>query len=279
MSGKRKPIGLPMDGATEQELQREASSNTKGQEIELLSRLALGALLMGSDELTRRLQQAQQSLEAEPEFAQQDLDTGEETVVDLLRYMGIGLLAQGQRRMARRVRRGYYFSLGVTSWFVESLDRATDNPLVRPVRRPIETQLERLGQEIGRVVTEGRLEEQKARQLTEETLSETVEEVFVSVSDSPEVEILIRRVVGQQSAGLAGVIVGNTRRVSVSADNLVEGIARRLLRRKPRAELPPSPLLGKPQSMYALEEKDGLPRLGDEGAVVVDYLNVKGDAT
>jgi hypothetical protein len=44
--------------------------------------------------------------------------------------------------------------------------------------------------------------------------------------------------------------MSNSRQLGVSADDLAEGVLRRLLRRKQRRELPPSLLAGKPLTMY-----------------------------
>jgi hypothetical protein len=38
--------------------------------------------------------------------------------------------------------------------------------------------------------------------------------------------------------------------VTVAGDDALEGLVRRVLRRKPRRDLSPSPMLGKPQDMY-----------------------------
>jgi hypothetical protein len=272
MGEKRRPIDLSGERTSAPRRQRSGSSDADFEQVTLLSRLALGALLIGGDEVIRRVQQAQQTIEAEPDPAGDTSGNEEETAVDLLRYLGIGLLAQSQRRMARRVRRGYFFSRGVTNTFFETLNWATDNPIARPIRRPIEARLIRLAEEVGRVVNEGRLEERQARRLTSEALNETVDEVFVTVSDSPEIEELIRRVIGQQSAGLASIVVSNTRKISLSADDLAEGIVRRLVRRKPRSALPPSPLVGKPQTMYGLDEKEKLLGPDSEGGVAADLI-------
>ncbi len=106
------------------------------------------------------------------------------------------------------------------------------------------------------VISEGRREEQKARLLADNTVSEIIDEVLDFVSESPEVEQLIKDMIGQQSAGLAGVVTDNTRSVTVAGDYLLETVARRLLRRKPRQELPPSPLAGDQQEMYSADTSE-----------------------
>jgi hypothetical protein len=57
--------------------------------------------------------------------------------------------------------------------------------------------------------------------------------------------------VGQKSVGLATVLADNTRTLTATADDVADGTLRKLLRRMPRQELPPSPLEGKSQTMYS----------------------------
>lgn len=47
----------------------------------------------------------------------------------------------------------------------------------------------------------------------------------------------VRRLARQESAGMTGTLMGNTRQVTTSADDLAEGVVRRLLRRGPRPPL------------------------------------------
>jgi hypothetical protein len=230
-------------------------SSLEFERLQLLTRLLLGSLTQGSGELMERLRDLEHEIEADPELMEQDLGPDDETVYDLLRYLGIGLFARGQKRLARRTRRGYYFSLGVTSWFLEQLDRATDNPLARPVRRPIESRVRSFWEQVGLIAHEGKREEQTARVLTRQAAIVTLDELADSLAENPELADLIRRQVTEKSAGLAEVVVDNTRRVTARADDVVEDLVRRLLRRKPREELPPSPLMGRPQTMYSPEAR------------------------
>jgi hypothetical protein len=239
----------------------EELSSLEFERLQLLTRLLLGSLTQGSGELMERLRDLEREIEVDPELLEQDLGPGDETVYDLLRYLGIGLFARGQKRLARRTRRGYYFSLGAASWFLEQLDRATDNPLARPVRRPIESRVRSVWEQVGLIAQEGKREEQTAKVLTRRAAIVTLDELSDSLVENPELADLIRRQVTEKSAGLADVVIENTRRVTARADDVAEGLVRRLLRRRPRKELPPSPLMGKPQTMYSPEaqalEKDG----------------------
>ena len=71
------------------------------------------------------------------------------------------------------------------------------------------------------------------------------------LAESPELTDMIVELVSQQGKGMAGAVGDNARSLSVIADNATESFARRLLRRKPRQELPPSPMRDVPQTMYS----------------------------
>lgn len=218
--------------------------------LQLLARFLSGALILGGDELLQRLRRFQREVEAEP-LRLPASAPDQETTGDLVRYLAIGLFARGQKQVARGVRRGVGVSLGLTRSILGGLDRLTDNRFARPLRQPVEGRLKALGREAAQVIDEGRLEEQNARYLAGQTVGEVIDELLDYLSENPEVADLIRRQIGAQSAGLAGVVAENTRSVTVVGDYAVEGLIRRLLRRRPRHDLPPSPYAGKPQTMYA----------------------------
>jgi hypothetical protein len=51
-------------------------------------------------------------------------------------------------------------------------------------------------------------------------------------------------------------MIRNSREVTVTADGLLERVARRLLKRPPREDLSESPIAGKPQTMYQFTPGD-----------------------
>jgi hypothetical protein len=225
----------------------------ESENLQLLSRFLIGVALLGSDELMERLRFLQGELEAGPDLLASDASLEQESELELLRYLSIGLLVRGREAVVSGVRRGRQLTLGGTKSLLSGVDRLTDNPLTRPFRRSVVARARDLGEKASVVIGEGRREEQKARLLADNTISEIIDEVLDFVSESPEVEQLIKDMIGQQSAGLAGVVTDNARSVTVAGDYLLEGVARRLLRRKGRQELPPSPLAGEPQDMYSAD--------------------------
>ena len=227
------------------------------EDLQLLSRLLVGLLLTGSNQLMQIVRDLQREIEADPGLLTQDVYADDETTLDLLRYLAIGLLARGQKRLARGVSKGIRLSLSATGWTLRTLDRWTDNRFTRPFRRPIESGLWNLEQDADLIIKEGRLEEQNARLLAGQTVGEIIDELLDFMSENPDLAEFIQELIGRQSVGLAGVVRDNARQVSSTGDYIAEGVVRRLLRRRARREMPPSPLMGKPQTMYSLEGPAG----------------------
>ena len=227
-------------------------SNTtdRSEDLERLSRVLVGLLLLGGDALAQRLREFEAQIEARADVVDQDGSAGDETTWDLVRYLAVGTLVLGQKRIVRGVHEGVLLSMGTADWMADRLDKWTDNRLMRPFRRPIESRWRRMKQQAGLIIEEGRLEEQNSRLLASHTADEIMDEIMEYVARDPELALLVREQIAAQSSGLAEVVAGNTREVTVAADEAVEGVVRRFLRRKPRGALPPSPYLGKPQAMY-----------------------------
>jgi methyl-accepting chemotaxis protein len=230
------------------------------EDIELVSRFLLGLLIFGGEELLSRLRTAQQRIEASRDLVAVDVVPDDESMTDLLGYLTLGMFVRGQKRLARRIDRGIRFTMSTAGWALGTLNRLTDNRLARPFRQPIEQRMFELVMEGQQVIYEGRREVHASRMLATKTVDETIDEVVQILAENPEVTAAIQQVIAGQGAGLTGTVVGNARHLGMSADDLAETMARRLLRRKPRRELPPSPLAGKPQTMYGT----GVPSPGAE---------------
>ena len=223
----------------------------------LLTRFLLGLLLVGSDELMSRLQALQSELEAGTGLAVSEIVSEDTATRDWLGYMAVGMFLQGQKRLSRGIRRGVRLSVGVTGRALGIVNRLTDNPLGRPVRRPVESFLWNLVQEGERAVREGRAEAQNARLLAGRTLAEISDDLMEYIIENPELMVMIRRQVGEQSIGLASTATSSARQLGAGADGAIEGAVRRILRRQPRRELPPSPLPADPQVVYSRRPSAG----------------------
>lgn len=219
----------------------------------LLSRFLMGALFMGGDELIGRLRRFQEDIETEPWRVDGGSNIEQESTTALFRYLAVGLYARGQRRVTKAARAGFRFSVGAAGWLLGGANRLTDNRLARPFRRAASARMQSLGEQALEVAKEGRREEQVARLLAGMTINDIIDLVLDYIATSPDVDELIKDLIGQQSVGMATMVADNARSVTVVGDYVAEGLVRRILRRAPRGELPPSPLAGKPQIMYKIE--------------------------
>ena len=231
--------------------------------VQLLARFLMGAAIMGGDELFQRLRYFQQEIDAEPWVLAGDSSLDQASNVALLRYLAIGLFVRGQKTVGNGVQRAFRAALGTTNWALGRADRLTDNPLTGPLRRRMAERVQAFGKGTAQIIREGQREEQVSRRLAGQTINEIIDEVLDYVAENPEIQASIRHLVTQQGVGLANVVADNSRTVTVAADYVAERLVRRILRRTPRAELPPSPLTGMPQTMYEAEA----PNIGEDSDV------------
>jgi hypothetical protein len=141
--------------------------------------------------------------------------------------------------------------MGAVRWTVRTLDRLTDNPVGRPVRRPIARRARRWEQQLALLIQEGEIEEETSKVLASESIGLIIDQVVDLVAENPELDRLLAELVSQKSVGYATVMADNTRTLTATADDITDALLRKLLRRKPLRELPPSILEGKPQTMYS----------------------------
>jgi hypothetical protein len=241
---------VPSQNATDEE-SLTPGPGVDSRDLELLTQFLVGLLVVGGGEMMQRIREVRRGLAAHPEFTDGTDALDESSALELARYLAIGLALRGQARLAKGVRRGFHVSLGTASWALGWLDRATDNRLMRPVRRPVESRLLQWVRQTGQVIREGQLEEQQGKLLARETIFEIIDEVIEFVAENPEAATWIQEVIGGQSIGLATMVRDNARQMTVAGDGMAEGVVRRILRRTPRQALPPSPLAGRRQTMYA----------------------------
>ena len=246
--------GEVLEGEVSDEAWPPTQAALEFENLQLLSRFLLGALLMGGGAFTGIMRDVQREIEAQPQLLAQDAEVEDESLRDLMRYLSIGLFVRGQKKAVGLVQSGFRLSVDATRWVLGGADRASNSWFARPVRRALAPRLRRLEREAELVIEEGRLEEQNAKVMTAETIDELVDQVVDALAKSPELTDMVIDLVGQQGAGMASVAGDNARSLSVLADNLSERLVRGLLRRKPRQELPPSPLVGVRQTMYSAEE-------------------------
>lgn len=209
-------------------------------DLHLLSRLLIGLAYVGSDELISRLRTIGSAVAADIETYGGTIPD-DESMAEMLSYLALGTMLRGQRRLARRMRQGLDLSRQAAGWALSTADRLTSNRLARPFRQSVERRMWVALLEGQQAIAEGRRESQTSRLLAERTVEELVDDVIEAMLQNPELMVSIQRLVAQQSVSLTGTVVGQTRQLTESADDVAEGIVRRVLRRGPRPPLSPTP--------------------------------------
>lgn len=202
-------------------------------------RLLVGLALEGTDELSRRLR-AWEAEVVQKKVTPPPTDPGSHTMsdADRLFYALIGMTFAIRQRAARDMA-GWLLSPGrVIQQMSDNVDKLSQNPLLRPFIKPVKDQADALGQqmqdEVERWIALGQAEERHSRAVARVAVPELIDEVLEILAENPELRALIQ----QQSVGLAGEVVDSMREVTVTADAVVEGIVRKMLRRAPRKQLP-----------------------------------------
>ncbi len=218
-------------------------------------RLLVGGLILGSEAFQNRLQSWKgekpqdlpEAVDAEPQsplvfdplpdqLPPPGLEIHSKDEISDLRYALVGLIFEGEEQLEK--------SLALTMRAGRFVGKIV-NPLIRPIANlpnPAQKSFERLAKrgqsEVDRWVSRGREEEYQSRQFAQETAKTTVIESITYVAQTPALQELVQ----QQSVSLAMQILEQIRENAVSADYFFEGLARYLLRRRPRYLLPePSP--------------------------------------
>lgn len=205
-----------------------------------LTRLLVGAALIGLDELTRQLPEWEQK--ATQDTTRGEQSSGPETAgqqsppVSRSRALGdtssalLGLVFQSEDLL----RRG-----GATLGRVERATWKLAAPIRKPLRTwrlfgPVRRQYDRMAErgetQVERWAQLGRAEARYSRAFTEGAIQGTFDRSMDELSQAPQIQDLVT----QQTTSMAGEMINEMRARSVSADTLAEGIVRKLLRRPAR---------------------------------------------
>ncbi len=215
-----------------------------------IASLLVGGTIEGVDTLIDRLKTYETELaeeEAEREAAAEAtadaraaLDPAEgvvETDGDLLRYMLIGMAYDMQRGLGRGISLASKLTANTLNIAHRMSRPFANNSLTRPVQSRIDRLALRGQARVEEWVRFGREAEPHSRALANKTYHELVDELINQMAENPEIQELIT----QQSLSLAGEVRDEVRERTVTADNVMENLVRRVLRRAPRAELPEPP--------------------------------------
>ncbi len=213
--------------------------------LQSITRLMVGLALIGSDELLKRLQTLEYTLAANPPDPQDMADkirtspTGQ-FIPDEVRHALIGLAFEVQQQVRVNTPR----LLNSADQIIRDLTRPAQSilghlPIVGALSKALGVQyddLQRRGEDrVKRWIAIGQREEARSRLIADQTYNRIVDDFINYLGDKPEVQQLI----AGQTTGLAGEVLDEVRERTVSGDSFLEGIVRAVLRKTPRAELPP----------------------------------------
>ncbi|MCP4362427.1 MAG: hypothetical protein GY796_30850 [Chloroflexi bacterium] len=199
--------------------------------VESLLRLLVGASIEGPAELAERLQQWEELA------AQQQAESAlaEDFTPEQLRYALVGFIFESHTQL-----RGSLSRLGRLASISGKLMLKATRPISssRPMQ-PVHKRIDQLAAQgetaVNQWIARGQIEEPQSRLIAREALGETVDEVINHLAENPEIQHLVT----QQGVGLAGELVDNVRSRTVTADTVLERLARGFLKRPPREQLPP----------------------------------------
>lgn len=235
--------------------------------VEMLTRLALGLGLEGVDELLVKLKQWEAEIADGTDIAAGSAD---ETPTDKLRYLLIGAMFESQRRTRKRLNRaseaaGRVYGVLRDNWWIQAGESLLADRF----------------DSMNRLILEGRLQEQNARRLSRRMTGGTIDEILTYLTENENVDRLvnsqvdqlqenphvqnlskdivenfvenpepIRKLVSNQSIGLTSELAEEVRERAVTLDMLAESIVRRILRRPSRSTLPEPPEEVKSRARY-----------------------------
>ncbi len=240
-----------------------------------LTRLMLGGALIGMDELQRQLQQWEHAVDrlyssrtatqsksqtptatdvpaASPAVTSRSKpampDTGVPSAppsaaletsdpATYLRHALIGLLFDTEGHIETWLAALTRLDQALGALVVPLLQPLQTSPVLAPARAEFEKLVTRGAAEVDRWIELGREEERRSRLLTKTAGRMTFETSIHQVAINPEVQALVQ----QQGIGLANEVVKEVRERAVSADTLVERLARSMFKLAPRETLPEPP--------------------------------------
>jgi len=204
-----------------------------------LTSLLLGGAIEGTSQLVSRLKNYEEELQKQAAENEADPEDTElrENELDRLRFALVGLVLDAQSTFKRNISlwaRVVNRSARVTN---RAASPVTNSFLFGRMQRRYDRFVSRGEESLSRWIVDGRIAEPHSRELAKMTYQQIVDEFIDHLAENPELQQLIT----QQSIGLASEARDEVRERTVTADNLMEGIVRRILRRTPRAELPSPP--------------------------------------
>ncbi len=209
------------------------------------TRLLVGLALIGGDELLKRVQMLEHGVDTAPPDPEEmagrirTSPTGQ-YIPDDIRHALIGLAFEMQDQVRVQTPR----LLAAADQIISDVTRPAQSilnriPIVGSLSKSLGLQydaMQKRGEDrLKRWIAIGQREEARSRVLADQTFNRIVDDFIGYLGDKPEVQELI----AGQTTGLAGEVLDEVRERTVSGDSFLEGIVRAVLRKAPRAELPP----------------------------------------
>lgn len=225
------PLADPAAGPAEAEAEADLSR--------AVVRLLVGSALLGTDELQKRLRAWEDALRAAPPAPPSGEPVSE---AELLRYAFIGLLFEAHDQARKGANELFDSVVQAGGAALARLGPLLGSPLLRPLAGPLLRQVdewvESSAERTARLARLGQREEQHSRLLAERVYAEALDDFIGYLAENPELRALVQ----SQSVSLATEVQNRFRQTTVDLDVGAEAVVRRLLRRVPRRDLPPSPL-------------------------------------
>jgi hypothetical protein len=224
-----------------------------------LTRLAVGLVESSVYDLLDHLQTWESNQSDLIKNDQQELENEiiqtDEHAVDVMRYALIGAIFKSFNKVESGAKTFDRASRLIGRFTFFALSPLANSDLVEPVKRRFNNLVDRGEEEVQNLINYGKEEDIRCRMLAEQAVDDTVDGWIEYLTHNPEV----RQLVEMQSASLATEVVEEVRERTVSADTLLESIARAMLRRVPRSALPEPPPEARARA-YPLHPKSLHPR-------------------
>ena len=200
-----------------------------------VTRLTIGGLFVALDEVNNRLFEWESK--PEPTIAPESFEYIEippEDDKNALREGLVGLVFV----IEDQIHDGFLHFDRITRWVGQQSGQAFSPILSSRLGAPFMRQFNQLAQrgqyEIDVWRERGKREERVSRKIVLSAIDQGIDQTVNLLADKPEIQELVQ----SQSASLAAEVIEEIRERTVSSDNYLESIARSMLRRPPRSELP-----------------------------------------
>lgn len=204
--------------------------------IHQLARLAIGATELVLSGFLKQVG----GLDEDPEKSRDHIITGSESLPPQessdanFRHALIGMAYEMQEHLIHSLHTVDQASRKIGEFVEPIANPLYHSTLLSPFRRHFEMLVLRGQDEVDRWIEIGNQEEQRSQVLAKQVIQETLDSSIASLTNNPQIEELIET----QSVSLANEIIEEVRERTVSADTFLESLARALLRRVPRSQLP-----------------------------------------